>query len=86
MSYYELNYTEPALSMIDSYKHFVNDNKNISDVFRESHLRFINSLQSLILSKEKNQTDKLSLLKEKLTPFKAERRISWIIDKIDELK
>lgn len=86
MSYYELDYTEPALSMIDSYKHFVNGNKNFSDVFRESHFRFINSLQSLILSKEKNQKDKLSLLKKKLIPFRGERRISWIIDKIDELK
>lgn len=85
MSYYELNYTESALSMIDSYKHFITGSKNMSEVFRENHLRFINSLYALIMYKEKGQSEKLSELKKKLIPFKNDRRSLWMISKIDEL-
>jgi len=85
MSYYELGYTDTDLSIIDSYKHFLTASKNLSEVFRKSHFRFINSLHSLIIYKEKNQKDKLRELKETLTLFKNERRIRWLIDKIDKL-
>ena len=87
MSYYELNYTESVLSGIDSYRHFLMGNKSLTDVFRESHLRFINALGSLIQFKEKRKEDKLEELKNKLTVFKSERRIRWLIEKIEyELK
>lgn len=85
MSYYELNYTESALSMLDSFKHFINGSRNMSGVFRENHLRFINSLHSLIINKEKKHKGKLVELKEKLLPYKNDRRSSWIISKIDWL-
>ena len=85
MSYYELNYTESALSMLDSFKHFINGSRNMSGVFRENHMRFINSLHSLIINKEKKHIDKLEELKEKLLPYKNDRRSSWIISKIDLL-
>ncbi|HAY32971.1 MAG TPA: hypothetical protein DCY06_02450 [Bacteroidetes bacterium] len=84
MSYYELNHTESALSMIDSYRHFINNSSNLSEVFRESHLRFVNSLNSLIIFKGKNQKEKLMELKDKLLPFRKERRVNWLIGKIDE--
>jgi len=85
MSFYELNYTESALSMIDSFKHFITGSKNMSGVFRESHLRFINSLHSLINYKGKNNKDKLTELKLKLLPLKNDRRSLWMISKINEL-
>lgn len=85
MSYYELNYTESALSMIDSFKHFITGSKNMSEVFRQSHLRFINSLHSLIIHKGKSNKDKLTELKIKLLPLKNDRRSLWMISKIDEL-
>ncbi len=85
MSFYELGYTESALQMIDSFKHFVSESKAMTDVFKENHYRFVNSLYSLIMYKEKDQTDKLLELKEKLMDFRKDRRASWLIDKIDEI-
>lgn len=86
MSFYELGHTESAISMIDSYRHFINNSGNLSDVFKESHLRFINSLNTLIIYKERNQLEKLEELKAKLLPFTKDRRIKWLTDKIDLLK
>lgn len=86
MSYYELGYIESALSLIDSFKHFLNNNKKLTDVFRASHLRFLNSLFSLIRFREKHQDLRLEQLRKKLEPFSYERRIKWLIDKIDDVK
>ncbi|MBX7042859.1 MAG: hypothetical protein K1X85_08145 [Ignavibacteria bacterium] len=87
MSYYELNYTESVLSGIDSYRHFLMGNRSLTDVFRESHLRFINALGSLIQIKEKRKAEKLDELILKLNPYRTERRIRWLIEKIeDELR
>jgi hypothetical protein len=86
MSYYELNYTESVLSGIDSYRHFLMGNKSLTDVFRESHLRFINALGALIQFKEKRKEEKLEELKDKLTAYKSERRIRWLIEKIENGK
>lgn len=84
MSYYELGYIESVITSIDSYRHFLSVNKSITEVFKNSHLRFLNSLSSLINFKEKGQTDELMMLKEKLLPFRNERRIGWLIDRITE--
>jgi len=83
MSYYELNHIESALSMIDSYRHFINNSSNLSEIFRESHLRFVNSLNSLIIFKGKGQSEKLLELKDKLLPFRNDRRVRWLMEKID---
>ena len=85
MSYYELNYLDSAISAIDSFKHFISSNKSLSDHFKESNIRFANSLNSLILFKEKDQKEKLADLKIDLIPFKGERRINWLMEKIDEV-
>jgi hypothetical protein len=83
MSYYELGYTESVLSAIDSYRHFLSTNKSLTDVFRESHLRFINSLGTFILAKDKPNKSKLEELRNFLLTYRNDRRIGWLIDKID---
>lgn len=83
MSYYELGYTESVLSGIDSYRHFLMANKSLTDVFRESHLRFINALGTLIQTKENRKQERFEELNLKLLPYRAERRIRWLIEKIE---
>lgn len=84
MCYYELNYIESALSMIDSYKHFLTANKSMPEVFQKSHKRFLNSFYSLINYKIKGQKDKLIELRNELVDHKNERRVNWLIEKIDD--
>lgn len=84
MSHYELNYMDSVLSQIDSYKHFLTGNNSLFESMRESNSRFLNSLNSLILIKEKGQKDNLRGLRENLKPFIGERRIVWLIEKIEE--
>lgn len=82
MSYYEMNYTESVLSLIDSFRHFIASNKSLSNEFKENNLRFINALNSFILFKEKNHTGNMQELLDKLKPFLIDRRISWLSEKI----
>ncbi|HMR40999.1 MAG TPA: hypothetical protein PKA90_11275 [Ignavibacteria bacterium] len=84
MAHYELNYFDSVLSQIDSYKHYLTGNNSLFESMRESNFRFLNSLNSLILIKEKNQKENLYDLKDKLKSYVGERRIVWLIDKIDE--
>lgn len=84
MAHYELNYIDSVLSQIDSYKHFLSGNNSLFESMRESNFRFLNSLNSLILMKEKGQKENLMELRDKLIPYVGERRIVWLIDKISE--
>ncbi|MCB0728570.1 MAG: hypothetical protein KDD00_14000 [Ignavibacteriae bacterium] len=83
MAHYELDYIDSVLSQIDSYKHFLTGSNSLFEAMRESNFRFLNSLNSLILMKEKDQKDSLEELKLNLIPYVGERRIVWLIEKID---
>jgi len=48
MVYYELGYIEEAISMIDSFRHFINETPSISDYIREIHVNFIRFLHDII--------------------------------------
>ena len=65
MIYYELGYLEAALSMIDSFKHFIIESPSISDYIREIHLNFIKYLYEIIKIHSKNKVyENNPLLKE----------------------
>lgn len=86
MAYYELNYTEPVISLIDSYKHFLTDNKFLTDEYKENNLRFINALHTLTTLQEKNNKNKISDLKDRIVKFKNDRKMEWLLEKIDQIK
>lgn len=85
MSYFEKGFYDSVMTLIDSFRHFLSSNKSLSENFKTNNLRFINSLSSFILMKEKNQTDKLDELIHKLFPFQNDRRIEWLIQKINSI-
>jgi hypothetical protein len=39
--YYELNYTEPAFSLVDTFKHFITNSKEISELHKETIKNYI---------------------------------------------
>ena len=82
MAYYELGYVESVISGLDSYRHFIADNKTIPEAFKKIHLRFINAFGSMIKSKERNEQEKLEELRDSLKQYTTEKRIRWLIEKI----
>lgn len=84
MCHYENGYYDSVISLIDSFRHFLSGNASLSEAFRENNLRFINALNSFILMKEKNQKDRIEELKLSIMPYKHERRIEWLLEKINK--
>ncbi len=83
MAYYELNYTEPVISLIDSYKHFLTDNKFLTDEYKENNLRFINALHTLTILREKNEKNKISELGDRIIKFRNDKKMEWLLEKIN---
>lgn len=80
--YLELNYTEEALSLIDSYKHFISKNKNVSEYYKkitENFLKFCKNVIDLGTGKSRKTAEsiKSELLNENNINFK-----SWLINKL----
>ncbi|MEO8210486.1 MAG: hypothetical protein ABI840_07985 [bacterium] len=83
--YYEMNSFESAISLIDTFTHFLNNNKSDLKNYRNSFFEFLKFLKQLIKIKTGNKkTDKNEIKKEILA---TERLINknWLLEKADEL-
>jgi len=88
-TYYELEYFEEALSMLDAYKHFVNKEKK----FSEKSKKFYNSHHSIFFRLFKYKTEPqnysefdLKKLEEDVNKFYFLAGKDWYLKKIKELK
>lgn len=88
MIYYELRYFEEALSVIDSFKHFINKTKSISGYAKEIHLNFLKYYYEIIklksLDNNAEKENEKGKLKEVISKMKI-RNKSWLIEKISLL-
>lgn len=80
--YIELNYMEEAISLIDSYKRFIKNNKNVSEYYKtliHNFLKYCKLVLELRLGKEKLDKDEIlrELDNENTLNFKL-----WLRDKI----
>lgn len=86
--HYELNSYEPALSLIDSFSHFLANNQNVSKTFKEPFMIFLKYIKELIKLKTKhvkvNKLNVIEVLKkaETMEHFMSKK---WIIEKLKEL-
>lgn len=83
--YIELNYVEEALSLIESYKRFIKNNKNVSDYYRtliNNLLKYCKVIIDLKLKKEGMEKDVIlgELEKENTLNYK-----SWLKEKIESV-
>ncbi len=81
---YELGYFDQAYSVIDSYKHFLSNSKEITEPRKLSSIDFLNAFSLLLKRKEGFRESSLTELKKragKLNLFLKE----WFYSKIDEL-
>ncbi|HMQ70007.1 MAG TPA: hypothetical protein PKA90_13480 [Ignavibacteria bacterium] len=83
--YYELNYYDSALSLIDSSKHFINYNKVFSSKVKLTFTSFFKYYTQLLKLKIKHSNFKTQKLKEQISFDKSMINKSWLLEKIKEL-
>jgi hypothetical protein len=81
MIYYELNYIEEAISLLDSFRHFVSETKMISNYVREIHINFIRYYNELIKLSSDVKTGAKEYLTEEINNSKV-RNKEWLLKKI----
>lgn len=83
--YYELNYVDEALNVIDSFRHFIDNNKQATVIAKKGRADFIKFYKKLLMYKNGKRTNSLEQLKsEPLEAATLHRR--WLMQKLDELK
>ncbi|MEO8666186.1 MAG: hypothetical protein ABI462_11895 [Ignavibacteria bacterium] len=83
MTYYELALFENALSLIDTYKHFLSNNEILTDAVKKRNKNFILVIQKMIMYKTSRKPMTKYVIKKNLTndiPFKE-----WINEKFLQL-
>jgi hypothetical protein len=86
--YYELNETEPFYSHIDTYKHFILNNKNVHDKVRGQVNNFINYSKKLFNIRNKQDSDngfEIRKTKKEISEHHALINKIWLLKKAEEL-
>ncbi len=84
MTFYELNYTEQLLSTIDSFTHYLNNDKRIHKKIKSLNLSFLKTLHKLTKLKYNNDSFGLKKLKKQIE--QNPERKNWLLEKIEELE
>lgn len=83
---FELEYYESALSVVDTYKHFLKNNQLISESRKIMHNAFLSYTQMIIQSKTGSKKINLSYLSDKIKNSKNVFDKVWLLEKIRELR
>jgi tetratricopeptide (TPR) repeat protein len=86
MIYYELSYFDMAHGVIDSYRHFLSNDKSISELRKVRYLNFINFFNRLIRLKEKFNGKDLENLSFDLKQVSNVLEKDWMLEKAEEMK
>lgn len=87
--YYEMGSFEPALALIDSFSHFLPNNKLVSEVYKNQFMDFLKFLRILIghmVSPGKDGKLKAAKLLKQVENSEHFASKGWIIEKISQLK
>lgn len=82
--YYELDYIEQAFSAIDSFKHFLSNSKEITDVRKGSSVEFMNAFSLLLKIKTGKSEDNIVILNKRISKLGVFAK-SWFESKIDDM-
>lgn len=83
--YYEMNYTEQLLSLMDSYKHFLSSNQQISGFKKNKYSGFVNNIGTLLKFKRKPDRGKIETFVNSVLTSQASFG-DWLISKALEIK
>lgn len=84
--FYELGYTESAISLVSSFKEFLHNNKNVSNETRKNNLNVLSMASRLIKLKDDFDEHELVKLGSDLAASKFVMYRAWFEEKIAELK
>lgn len=79
-NYFELGYFEQALAYIDSYRHFLNKNRLITEYLKERHLNFIKFTAELIRRAAEEKKD--GQLKDIIKNVQNVVHKEWLLEKL----
>ncbi|MBL7129435.1 MAG: hypothetical protein ISS16_10705 [Ignavibacteria bacterium] len=85
-TYYELNLTEYARSFIDSYRHFLRNDKTLSVERRSAYRSFVNIVQNLLDAKNSNKKSHVTYIEKRLNDKENIAFREWLYEKVSELK
>jgi hypothetical protein len=83
--YYELNYTEELLTLIDSYKHFLTTNLKVSDVNRKWQMNLVKFIKKILVIKESGDANMAKQLLNEINATKELTGKKWLKEKTEEL-
>lgn len=83
--YYELGLYSQAYSMIDAFKHFLDDNKEHSEIHNQNYRNFLNIYTKLIKVKESGKFSELPQLFQITNSTKSLASRIWILEKLNEM-
>ena len=83
--YFELGYYESAISLIDSYRHFLRREKSLSDFYRDYNENFVKYFFDILKLKMGESNIPADELKHNLENANEFANKDWIMNKIDIL-
>lgn len=81
---YEKNDYEMFLYLKDSYKHFLSKNKSVSEIYKESSMKFMGYTDSLFKLKESGDKKEMEYLKKTINEDIVLNK-QWLLEKIDKI-
>jgi hypothetical protein len=85
MIYYELNLYDTAISLLDSYRHFIARDKMLPEVDKENRLNFAKYYKE-ILNLKNGMSNEINLVKSNVQSTNNLVEKEWLLKKIDEIK
>lgn len=84
--YYEMNEDNAVLSLVDTSKHFIHNDKYISSLIKERFLNFVKLTEQLIKTRENPEQYPVFQLIKKLNASLNVQDKDWLLEKINEIK
>lgn len=85
--YFEMDYIDNALSLIDSFRHYMLENKILSKDVIKNHIDFLKFYRFLLMNKnnfiKQEESDKI---KAEIMNHSNLRRKSWLLEKLEGIK
>lgn len=83
--YYELNYVDEALSIIDTFRHYIANNKQATTIVRNARSDFLKFYYKLLMYRSGKRQNTPAKIMQELEETSALHK-KWLMEKLSELK